>query len=682
MAQEYLVKDTSLIAIADEIRVLSGKTGTMGLDVMTSTLSTENTNFETNLTAQDSLIAQIAEALELEMHSLPVEYQEVTYLESTGTQYIDTGLNYFADFEIGIRLRENASNKAIGNGQKYCLQRQNAATGCWQFTSGSAVYNTTAKITDYHVMMWKNNIVYADGVELTNLAKGSNNGSHMYLFTSETAVKYPNIIYFCKLWDNNTLVRNFIPCIRKSDNKAGMYDLVTATFFTNAGTGEFLYGELINTNYNSELQSNNNDLQTILDTINELPEAGDSDPVLQDKTVSPTTSQQTVTADSGYDGLDTVTVNAIQTETKTVAPSTSQQNVTPSSGKYLSQVTVNAMPTATQATPSITVNASGLITATATQTAGYVAAGTKSATKQLAFQAAKTITPTTVNQTAVSSGYYTGGAVTVEGDSNLVAGNIKSGVSIFGVNGTYEGSGGGDTSVEDSLITRTVSNYTNDRVTSIGADAFKGCYSLTTVSFPRVMHIGAYAFDHCTSLTTVNFPWAASINSGAFYSCDSLTSVSFPGVMSISDFAFYSCTSLTSVNFPSVAYIGGSAFAYCFGLTSVNFPIAQTIGGRAFSYCTRLTSVNFPFVKTISSYAFHHCSSLNSVCLTRGVVCTLKNSNAFSLTGIWSDKGSIFVPSSLVASYKAATNWVFFSNRIYSYSSSSGGSTPPEPGEF
>lgn len=157
--------------------------------------------------------------------------------------------------------------------------------------------------------------------------------------------------------------------------------------------------------------------------INTIPNA--TDPVLQAKTVTPTTAKQTVTADSGYDGL--------------------------------SKVEVNAMPTATQATPSITVSSGGLITAKSTQTAGYVASGTKQATKQLTTQAAKTVTPTTSNQTAVASGRYTTGAVTVKGDANLVAGNIKSGVSIFGVAGSYEGSSsdGGDSGSEPTIVSGT-----------------------------------------------------------------------------------------------------------------------------------------------------------------------------------------------------------------------------------
>ncbi len=155
-------------------------------------------------------------------------------------------------------------------------------------------------------------------------------------------------------------------------------------------------------------------LASAIDTI---PEA--TEPTLQSKTVSPSTSAQTVKPDSGYDGL--------------------------------SQVTVNAMTTATQATPSISVSSAGLITASATQTAGYVAAGTKSATKQLTTQGAQTITPGTADKT-IASGRYLTGTQTIKGDPNLVAGNIKSGASIFGVAGSFEGDGGGGASIETCTV--------------------------------------------------------------------------------------------------------------------------------------------------------------------------------------------------------------------------------------
>lgn len=91
------------------------------------------------------------------------------------------------------------------------------------------------------------------------------------------------------------------------------------------------------------------------------------------------------------------------------------------------------------ATPTISVSAAGLITATAEQQEGYVPGGTKSSTKQLTTQAAKTVTPGTTNQTAVASGRYTTGDVKVAGDANLVPENIAEGVSIFGVAGTHSG---------------------------------------------------------------------------------------------------------------------------------------------------------------------------------------------------------------------------------------------------
>lgn len=124
--------------------------------------------------------------------------------------------------------------------------------------------------------------------------------------------------------------------------------------------------------------------------------------------------------------------------------------VTVPAGYYPAQ-TSKSVATATQATPSITVDSGGKITVSATQAAGYVTAGTKTATKQLTVQAAKTWTPGTSNQT-LASGRYLTGAQTIKGDANLKAANIVKGVSIFGVTGTAETGGGTGQTLETCSV--------------------------------------------------------------------------------------------------------------------------------------------------------------------------------------------------------------------------------------
>lgn len=165
-------------------------------------------------------------------------------------------------------------------------------------------------------------------------------------------------------------------------------------------------------------------------------------PKLQEKIVIPSTNKQSVTPDSNYDGLSKVDVNAIPdsyTDTSDAAVSASDilsgKTAYGSSGKVTGTMSTVDVPT-----PTININSTGLITASNTQTAGYSVGGTKSATSQLTRKTAETFTPTTTNQT-IASGQYLTGVQTIKGDSNLKAANIKSGVSIFGVNGSYTGDG-------------------------------------------------------------------------------------------------------------------------------------------------------------------------------------------------------------------------------------------------
>lgn len=132
----------------------------------------------------------------------------------------------------------------------------------------------------------------------------------------------------------------------------------------------------------------------------------------------------------------------------------------------------------------------------------------------------KTATPSASSQTVTADSGYDGlGTVTVEGDANLVAENIKSGVSIFGVSGILEegsGSEGDGYDEADSLIEMTMSEYTNSRVSSIGEGAFAYAKNLKSVSFPAATTIGNRAFYDCSGLTTASFPAATTIGNRAF----------------------------------------------------------------------------------------------------------------------------------------------------------------------
>ncbi len=124
------------------------------------------------------------------------------------------------------------------------------------------------------------------------------------------------------------------------------------------------------------------------------------------------------------------------------------------------------------------------------------------------------------------------------------------------------------------------------KVTAIGANAFRFCPSLTSITIPDgVTEIGSNAFDGCASLTDVIMP---------------------VGLKSIYSKAFYNCTALTGVDLPdSLTYIGYQAFAGCSSLESIVIPDSVTaIDFHAFLNCTSLKTVTVPAsVISIGEYA-------------------------------------------------------------------------------
>jgi hypothetical protein len=119
--------------------------------------------------------------------------------------------------------------------------------------------------------------------------------------------------------------------------------------------------------------------------------------------------------------------------------------------------------------------------------------------------------------------------------------------------------------------------------------------------------------------------------------------------------------------------IGELAFYECTTLTTVSFPSCQRIWKNALGKCSSLTTASFPAASVIGSYAFSGCWRLQSIYLTGSSLCKLSNSNAFTSTpyagysASFSGTPYIYVPTSLVNSYKTATNWTYFSKYFSAY---------------
>lgn len=121
----------------------------------------------------------------------------------------------------------------------------------------------------------------------------------------------------------------------------------------------------------------------------------------------------------------------------------------------------------------------------------------------LPTQATKTITPGTTAQTAVPSGVYTTGTITVAGDANLVPENIAEGVSIFGVTGTH--SGGRE---------KAVVNITLESSTYVGVYVYTNNneeYTVETVSSSRTLNVSKNTIVYITKRSDFDFEPAGDI---------------------------------------------------------------------------------------------------------------------------------------------------------------------------
>lgn len=204
---------------------------------------------------------------------------------------------------------------------------------------------------------------------------------------------------------------------------------------------------------------------------------------------------------------------------------------------------------------------------------------------------------------------------------------------------------------------------------TLGFGAFQQCTSLTEVSLPNCTNIGHAAFNGCTDLSRIDLPMLSSIGDNVFQNCSSLSIISIGRLTSVNVYKLDRIL-VKEMYLPSLIYAYSSAFYSCANLEYISLPACSYLYSRCFASCPKLSMLDLPKCRNFYGFSlFDGCSKLEAIFLTSTSYATLAYANTFyncpiSKSTYLGRYGSIFVPSSMLASYKKRTNWSYYSNRF------------------
>lgn len=176
---------------------------------------------------------------------LPEGYTQVPYIHSTGTQYIDTG--YKPNHNSRIEIKYQTTQTSSGGLAVCNIGWGSNGFGVWVNASqyGDATTMLTLNGSEPITAILDKGVLYKDGEKLWTATQSSFQTTvPLTIFAlngnGNIAEYVTGKLYYCKIWDDGTLIRDYVPCVN-SVGTAGLYDLVNNKFYTNAGTGTFTY---------------------------------------------------------------------------------------------------------------------------------------------------------------------------------------------------------------------------------------------------------------------------------------------------------------------------------------------------------------------------------------------------------------------------------------------------------
>jgi len=177
-----------------------------------------------------------------------IQYTQLEYIESTGTQYIDTIITPDLDYTYNITFKATDSGWLFGSTVFSAGNHSDFGVSATGIRFGNK-YVTLDFVPMGKVSVSVNKTGYdINGVhtDWAGTATMSATSPIRLFWAVNSAASKTGRIYSFSITDaNGDYVVNLVPVKRLSDNKFGMYDLVSHAFFANAGTGDFIAGPVV-----------------------------------------------------------------------------------------------------------------------------------------------------------------------------------------------------------------------------------------------------------------------------------------------------------------------------------------------------------------------------------------------------------------------------------------------------
>lgn len=188
------------------------------------------------------------------MNKVLSKYTKLEYIENIEGAYINTGYcpnsNTEVEFEFSTTSAQGqcvfGEQENVNNRYSFLYMNPNSNNMSNYYSNNYYKTHDFNANVKYKIEFKNYTYNFNSNKVFTYNETNFNSTIPAYLFAINNRPNNPVVglrIYYFKIWDNGILVRDFVPVKRTSDSEIGLLDLIENKFYTNAGTGEFIYSE-------------------------------------------------------------------------------------------------------------------------------------------------------------------------------------------------------------------------------------------------------------------------------------------------------------------------------------------------------------------------------------------------------------------------------------------------------